>query len=145
MANQWRINGDDKAPGLCETCTQYNTDRFPQVLVIYSSGYLRLKAGADPRPSLPFGQCLVLDPAISGTSTSFPKRTFYSSIPSYSASEPGVVWLVGLGLPLLLSAKHRKFTRPGRDPTKLGLYARTLGIFLMPVETGKIRTNLSCM
>jgi hypothetical protein len=46
-----------------------NTSRFPQVLVIYSSGYLRLKAGADPTPPLPFGQSLVLGPAISGTST----------------------------------------------------------------------------
>ncbi len=54
-----------------------NTDRFPQVLVIYSSGYLRLKAGADPTPPLPFGQSLVLGPAISGTSTSFPKSTLF--------------------------------------------------------------------
>jgi hypothetical protein len=54
-----------------------NTDRFPQVLVIYSSGYLRLKAGADPTPPLPFGQSLVLGPAISGTSASFPKRTLF--------------------------------------------------------------------
>ncbi|MDQ3186879.1 MAG: hypothetical protein M3Q16_10590 [Pseudomonadota bacterium] len=54
-----------------------NTDRFPQVLVIYSSGYLRVKAGADPKPPLPFGQSLVLGPAISGTSTSFPKRTLF--------------------------------------------------------------------
>ena len=54
-----------------------NTDCFPQVLVLYSSGYLRLKAGADPTPPLPFGQSLVLGPAISGTSTSFPRRTAF--------------------------------------------------------------------
>jgi hypothetical protein len=54
-----------------------NTDRFPQVLVLYSSGYLRLKAGADPTPPLPFGQSLVLGPAISGTSTSFPNTTLF--------------------------------------------------------------------
>lgn len=54
-----------------------NTNRFPQVLVIYSSGYLRLKAGADPKPPLPFGQSLILGPAISGTSASFPKRTLF--------------------------------------------------------------------
>lgn len=54
-----------------------NTNRFPQVLVIYSSGYLRLKVGADPTPPLPFGQSLVLGPAIFGTSTSFPKRTLF--------------------------------------------------------------------
>ena len=54
-----------------------NTDRFPQVLVIYSSGYLRLKTGADPTPPLPFGQSLVLGPAVSGTSTSFPKNTLF--------------------------------------------------------------------
>jgi hypothetical protein len=54
-----------------------NTNRFPQVLVIYSSGYLRLKAGADPTPPLPFGQSLVLGPAIAGTSTSFRKRTLF--------------------------------------------------------------------
>lgn len=54
-----------------------DTDCFPQVLVLYSSGYLRLKAGADPTPPLPFGQSLVLGPAISGTSTSFPTRTSF--------------------------------------------------------------------
>ena len=54
-----------------------NTSRFPQVLVIYSSGYLRLKAGADPTPPLPFGQSLVLGPAISGTSASCPKKTLF--------------------------------------------------------------------
>ncbi|SFU71974.1 hypothetical protein SAMN05216417_11941 [Nitrosospira multiformis] len=54
-----------------------NTSRFPQVLVIYSSGYLRLKAGADPTPPLTFGQSLILGPAISGTSTSCPKKTLF--------------------------------------------------------------------
>ena len=54
-----------------------NTDRFPQVLVLYSSGYLRLKAGADPTPPLPFGQSLVLGPAISGISTSSPNTTLF--------------------------------------------------------------------
>jgi hypothetical protein len=54
-----------------------NTSRFPQVLVIYSSGYLRLKAGADPTPPLPFGQSLVLGPAISGTTASCPKKTLF--------------------------------------------------------------------
>lgn len=54
-----------------------NTRRFPQVLVIYSSGYLRLKAGADPTSPLPFGQSLVLGPAISGLSTSFRKKTLF--------------------------------------------------------------------
>ncbi|WP_143058265.1 hypothetical protein [Nitrosovibrio sp. Nv6] len=53
------------------------TSRFPQVLVLYSSGYLRLKAGADPTPPLPFGQSLVLGPAISGTSASCPKKTLF--------------------------------------------------------------------
>ena len=54
-----------------------NTDRFPQVLVLYASGYLRLKAGADPLRPLPFGQSLVLGPAIWGTSTSFPNTTLF--------------------------------------------------------------------
>jgi hypothetical protein len=54
-----------------------NTSRFPQVLVIYSSGYLRLKAGADPTPLLPIGQSLVLGPAIWGTSASCPKKTLF--------------------------------------------------------------------
>ena len=57
-----------------------NTDRFPQVLVLYASGYLRLKAGADPTPPLPFGQSLVLGPAIWGTSTSLPK--YHALLPS---------------------------------------------------------------
>jgi hypothetical protein len=54
-----------------------NTGRFPQVLVLYASGYLRLKAGADPTPPLPFGQSLVLGPAIWGTSTSFPNAALF--------------------------------------------------------------------
>lgn len=54
-----------------------NSSRFPQVFVLYSSGYLRLKAGADPAPPLPFGQSLVLGPAISGTSASCPKKTLF--------------------------------------------------------------------
>lgn len=57
-----------------------DTSRFPQVLVINSSGYLRLKAGADPLPPEPplrFGQSLVLGPAISGTSTSFKDKTLF--------------------------------------------------------------------
>jgi hypothetical protein len=54
-----------------------DTSRFPQVLVLYSSGYLRLKAGADPTPPLPFGQSLVLGPAIFGTSASCPKKTLF--------------------------------------------------------------------
>lgn len=54
-----------------------NTIRFPQVLVIYSSGYLRLKAGADPTPPLSFGQSLILGPSISGTSDSCPKKTLF--------------------------------------------------------------------
>jgi hypothetical protein len=54
-----------------------HTSRFPQVLVIYSSGYLRLKAGADPTPPLPFGQSLILGPAISGTSASCPEKTLF--------------------------------------------------------------------
>jgi predicted CxxxxCH...CXXCH cytochrome family protein len=56
------------------------TSRLPQVLAIASSGYLRLKAGADPLPALPFGQSLVLGPAVFGTSTSFPgqPRLFYN-------------------------------------------------------------------
>src|SRR5688572_17837084 len=36
------------------------TTQFPQVFVIYSSGYLRFKSGADPYPPLPFGQSFVL-------------------------------------------------------------------------------------
>ncbi len=54
-----------------------DTSRFPQVFDIYSSGYIRMKAGADPSPPLPFGQSLVLGPAIVGTSTSFPTETFF--------------------------------------------------------------------
>lgn len=54
-----------------------NTDRHPQVLVLYASGYLRLKAGVDPAPPLPFGQSLILGPAIYGTTVSFPKPTLF--------------------------------------------------------------------
>jgi excalibur calcium-binding domain-containing protein len=53
------------------------TARFPQVLAIASSGYLRVKSGADPNPPLPFGQSLVLGPAIFGTSSSFPSTTLF--------------------------------------------------------------------
>lgn len=55
------------------------TDRFPQVLVIASSGYLRIKSGADPNPSLSFGQSLVLGPAVFGKSASSPTTQLFSS------------------------------------------------------------------
>ena len=54
-----------------------DTSRFPQVFTIYSSGYIRMKAGADPSPPLPFGQSLVLGPAIFGASASFPAPTLF--------------------------------------------------------------------
>lgn len=53
-----------------------DSNDFPQALVIYSSGYLRLRPAADPGPA--FGQSLVLGPAIWGTSASFPATTFFS-------------------------------------------------------------------
>jgi DNA/RNA endonuclease G (NUC1) len=53
------------------------TSQFPQVFDLYSSGYIRMKAGADPSPPLPFGQSLVLGPAIFGTSASFPAPTLF--------------------------------------------------------------------
>lgn len=57
-----------------------NTQRFPQAMVIAASGYLRLKPGADPARPLPFGQSLVLGPAIFGTSSSSPgqPRLFFN-------------------------------------------------------------------
>lgn len=51
--------------------------QYPQVFVINSSGFLRIKAGADPAPPLPFGQSIVLGPAIFGTSASFPATTLF--------------------------------------------------------------------
>lgn len=53
------------------------SSRFPQVLAIASSGYLRIKSGADPGQSLPFGQSLVLGPAVFGASTSFAGSTLF--------------------------------------------------------------------
>ena len=53
------------------------SSRFPQVLVLASSGYLRIKSGADPGQPLPFGQSLVLGPAVFGASTSFPSSTLF--------------------------------------------------------------------
>ncbi len=38
-------------------------DSFPQVVVVASSGFLRLKPGADPSPPIPFGTSVVLGPA----------------------------------------------------------------------------------
>lgn len=53
------------------------SNRLPQVLVISASGYLRMKPGADPSPPLPFGQSLVLGPAVFGTSSRFPASTLF--------------------------------------------------------------------
>ncbi|PSJ16059.1 hypothetical protein [Nitrosomonas supralitoralis] len=73
------INGESKGKAKVISFAKRVSDtiRFPQVLVIYSSGYLRLKASSDPTPPLPFGQSLVLGPAISGTSTSYPEKTLF--------------------------------------------------------------------
>jgi hypothetical protein len=53
------------------------TARVPQVFVLYASGYLRMKSGADPDPALPFGQSLILGPAVVGSSSSFPAGAFF--------------------------------------------------------------------
>jgi len=37
--------------------------KFPQVVVIASSGFIRIKQGADPQPPIPFGTSVVLGPA----------------------------------------------------------------------------------
>lgn len=37
--------------------------KFPEVVVMYCSGFVRLKQGADPNPSIPFGTTVVLGPA----------------------------------------------------------------------------------
>lgn len=39
------------------------TGSYPQVAVVACSGFIRLKPGADPSPSLPFGTSVVLGPA----------------------------------------------------------------------------------
>ena len=75
------VSIDGVAAGTARTLVFSNrvpgTSRFPQVLVVYASGFLRLKAGADPTPPLPFGQSLVLGPAIFGTSASCPETTLF--------------------------------------------------------------------
>jgi hypothetical protein len=53
------------------------TTKYPQVFVLYSSGYVRIKAGADPALPLPFGQSIVLGPALFGTSDSFATSTLF--------------------------------------------------------------------
>lgn len=77
----FRVRVDDVAIGRTRILTFANrlgrSNRLPQVLVISSSGYLRLKPGADPSPPLPFGQSLVLGPAIFGSSSSFPGSTLF--------------------------------------------------------------------
>ena len=50
---------------------------FPQALVIYSSGYLRVRPASDSAPA--FGQSLVLGPAIWASSASFPAGAFFSN------------------------------------------------------------------
>jgi len=40
---------------------------FPEVAVIYASGYIKLKQNADPKPYLRFGGSFVLGPAYNGT------------------------------------------------------------------------------
>ena len=64
-----------EASRLCQSGSQ----EFPlsPVLVLASSGYLRIKSGADPGQPLPFGQSLVLGPAVFGASTSFPSSTLF--------------------------------------------------------------------
>lgn len=79
--NPFEVRVDGKSIGQTRLLTFANrlrgTSRFPQVLAIASSGYLRVKSGADPSPPLPFGQSLVLGPAIFGTSSSFPSSTLF--------------------------------------------------------------------
>jgi hypothetical protein len=48
-----------------------NDPGTPQVAVIYSSGYIRLKQNDDPSPTIPFGASFILGPAYYATPTTY--------------------------------------------------------------------------
>lgn len=54
---------------------------FPQVAVLYASGYIRLKQNDDPVPSLPFGSSFILGPAY------WPNETTYYHQPQLTHLE----------------------------------------------------------
>jgi hypothetical protein len=75
-----RVDGEPTGrTKLLGLASRIGRDSFPQVLVIAASGYLRLKPGADPDPPLPFGQSLVLGPAVFASSAEFPQPALFSN------------------------------------------------------------------
>ncbi len=59
----------------------------PQVAVIYASGYIRLKQGANPTPAIPFGTSVVLGPAY------WPDETTYHHNPLLTEIDIDTSWL----------------------------------------------------
>jgi hypothetical protein len=60
---------------------------FPQVAVLYASGYVRLKQNADPDPRIPFGSSFVLGPAY------WPAPSTYHHNPQLNRLEIDTRWL----------------------------------------------------
>lgn len=73
------VNGVSKGRAvLVRVVHKSNGQGYPQVGVIYSSGYVRLKQNADPDPAIPFGASAVLGPAL------WPSLTEYWHNPTLS-------------------------------------------------------------
>ncbi len=82
--------------------SQYDSGT-PQVAVLYSSGFVRLKQNADPTPSIPFGTSFILGPAY------WPNSTTYYHNPQLTRLELDTTWLPNAPLRMLAQGTNHDF------------------------------------
>lgn len=81
----------------------------PQVAVIYSSGYIRLKQNADPDLSIPFGSSFILGPEYNGSNTTS-KNGEYHNNPQLESLEIDTSQLPGSPLKLRAAGSNHDFS-----------------------------------
>jgi hypothetical protein len=112
---------------------------MPQVAVIYSSGFVRLKQNADPTPPTPFGSSFVLGPAY------WPDQATYHHSPQLTRIEIDTGWLPSgplrfqaVGSNQDFDVEYRLTLPPPRDrQTRLHVdqrYTATTGITIDPIR-----------
>ncbi|MCP4185897.1 MAG: hypothetical protein GY761_21760, partial [Hyphomicrobiales bacterium] len=74
----------------------------PQVMVLYSSGFLRLKQNADPNPAIPFGSSFILGPAYWSGDT-------YNHNPQLESLKIDTSWLPSSSLRIQASGQNQAF------------------------------------
>jgi hypothetical protein len=88
--------------------SQKDPQRFPEVAIIYASGYIKLKQNADPNLTIPFGGSFVLGPAYNGSNSTSDKY-LYNNSPMINHLEIDTSLLPELPLKLKATGTNRDF------------------------------------